>query len=189
MRGCGGDIYPYKAFNPGDFLSISSARTLLDRIWQYALPYFGGLLAACLNLRMLIKKKKSYGAEKNIFMLFAFAVLSYLCWVMAGGFIGFFSAGRINFYDRAAACIVIAVMAGFLAGFILTVLSGREDEKKTGVYQVIFALIYTLWMSPYIIGGAAYYGMKTAFWCMILLVVCGYVMYLSVPEPRCRIKY
>ncbi|MBN2189868.1 MAG: hypothetical protein JW728_01490 [Candidatus Aureabacteria bacterium] len=188
VKGCEGDIYPYKEFNLENIAAVDSARAFFDKVWQYALPYFGGLLTAWLNFRIVMKKGKSIGLERNLFMVLAFTVLSYVCCVMLGGIMGFFNRGITDFYDCVLACTGIAVIAFFLAAFIHTVLSRREDERKTGVYQAIFALIYVLWMSPYMINGA-YYGMKISFWCMALLVVLGDVMYRSVPESRCRIKY
>ncbi len=189
VKGCGGDIYPYKEFNLESIAAIESARIFFDKVWQYALPYFGGLLIACLNFRIIMKREESAAFEKNLFMVFTFGVLSYVCCVMISGFITFFNSGRIDFYSCVLACIGIAVILIFLTAFIHTVLSRKEDERKRGVYQAIFALIYVLWMSPHMINGSAYYGMKVSFWCMALLVVLGDVMYRSVPKSRCRIKY
>ena len=125
----------------------------------------------------------------NLFMLFTAVVLSYLCCVMLIGFMDFFTSGKIDFYSCILALAGIAVITVFLSVFIYIVLGNKEDERKIGVYQALFALIYVLWMAPYVVDGNAYYGMKISFWCMALLVVLGDVMYRSVPESRCRVKY
>ncbi|MCK9555239.1 hypothetical protein M0R36_05430 [bacterium] len=189
VKGCEGDIYPYREFDVESIAACGSARTFFDRIWQYALPYFGGLLAAYLNMRVVIKKADNLKFEKNLFMLFTAVVLSYLCCVMLIGFMDFFNSGKIDFYSCILALAGIAVITVFLSVFIYIVLGNKEDERKIGVYQALFALIYVLWMAPYVVDGNAYYGMKISFWCMALLVVLGDVMYRSVPESRCRVKY
>ncbi|MCK5656012.1 MAG: hypothetical protein KAI03_06970 [Candidatus Aureabacteria bacterium] len=158
-------------------------------LWKYVVPYAGGLLIAILHMGIIRKKKGDFPIERDLFMLLSlFVIMKFSCCVFE--MIGCLTKGVFSpLQDGMIVSGLIFGYFGILLVYMATVLRRLEDLRKIGVYQAVFGMVYGIWIGFNILTKSACYGMEVVFWCMLMLVLSGNIIYRSIPQTKCTVKY
>ncbi|MEA3347322.1 MAG: hypothetical protein U9Q21_04480, partial [Candidatus Auribacterota bacterium] len=146
-------------------------------LWKYVVPYAGGLLIAILHIGIVRRKKGDFPIERDLLMLLSlFVLLKFSCYVFE--MIGYLAKGVFSpFQNGMIISGLIFGYFGILLVYMATVLRRLEDLKKIGVYQAVFGMVYGIWIGFHILVKSACYGMEVVFWCMLMLVLSGNIIY------------
>ncbi len=175
FQGCGDPVYPYREL---DF----SGDTLEDafrRIWEYILPYAGGLIMAFAHIRMLKKGGDDFAGIRFLVMGLALCavlepVLMY-AETLPGMVLGLKT--DMDFTMRMEILGSLFLYGGILVILLFTVLSSLSGIRKIALYQAAFALIYTAYFSMCFYYYNVFYGAKIALGALIMLALSADMLY------------
>lgn len=179
----------YEKTEPTGIFGFEAKWEYAETLWKHVVPYAGGLLIAILHMGIVRRKKGNFPVERDLLMLLSlFVLMRFSCCIFE--MIGCLAKGVFSpFQDGMIIFGLIFGYFGILLVYMATVLRRLEDLRKIGVYQAVFGMIYSIWIGFNILVKSASYGMEVVFWCMLMLVLSGNIIYRSIPQTKCRVKY